>query len=151
VKQPLETRGEGGLVLFDGPCNLCNASVLFIIDRDPHARFRFASLQSPAGRAVLDAHGMQASAPESVVLIDEEGAWRESDAALRIAAGLRSPWPVLSAFRLFPRPLRDMLYRFVARRRYRWFGVDACRLPSPELVERMIPDGITPTDAVREA
>jgi predicted DCC family thiol-disulfide oxidoreductase YuxK len=134
-------------VLFDGPCNLCNASVLFIIDRDPGARFRFASLQSPAGRAVLEAHGMQTSSPESVVLIDEDGAWRESDAALRIAAGLRAPWRLLSALRIVPRPVRDRVYRFVARRRYRWFGVDACRLPSPELVERMIPGGSTPAEA----
>jgi predicted DCC family thiol-disulfide oxidoreductase YuxK len=141
VKQPATTTEPAALVLFDGPCNLCNASVLFIIDRDPRARFRFASLQSPAGRAALREHGMADGVPESVVLIDEGGAWRESDAAVRIAAGLAGPWRLVSAMRVVPRPVRDLVYRFVAKRRYRWFGVDACRLPSPELAERLVPGG----------
>jgi predicted DCC family thiol-disulfide oxidoreductase YuxK len=138
-------------VLFDGPCNLCNSSVLFIIDRDPNARFRFASLQSPAGRAAMTKSGLDDGSPESVVLIDGRGAWRESDAALRIAAGLAGPWRLLGALRVVPRPLRDAAYRFVARRRYRWFGRDECRLPTPELAARMVPQGVsdtaTPADA----
>jgi predicted DCC family thiol-disulfide oxidoreductase YuxK len=135
---------EKNLVLFDGPCNLCNASVLFIIDRDPAGRFAFASLQSEAGQAALARHGITGGTPESVVLIDERGAWRESDAAVRIAAGLSGPWRLAGALRVVPRPIRDAAYRYVARRRYRWFGSDACRLPTPQLLARMVPGGNTP-------
>lgn len=122
---------EHPVVLFDGVCNLCNGAVLWIIRRDPEAKFRFAPLQSRPDLAGL---------PDSIVLIDSCGTHVRSEAVLRIALGLRSPWPLLGAIgRVFPRPVRDGIYNFVARRRYRWFGKqDECVLPTPELRARFI-------------
>ena len=127
------------IVLFDGVCNLCNGSVQFLIRRDPGARFRFASLQSPVGERLRGELGIDRQAVDSVILV-EEGRWyKESDAALRIARGLGGPWKALGIFRLIPRPLRDGLYRLIARNRYRWFGkTEACWLPTPELRGRFL-------------
>lgn len=129
------------VVLFDGACNLCNAAVSFIIDRDPAARFRFASLQSEAGRALLARHGRSASGvtPDTVILEQEGRLYERSDAVLRIARGLRGAWKIFYVFIVVPRPLRDLLYRLVARYRYRWFGQrEVCRVPTPELRTRFL-------------
>jgi predicted DCC family thiol-disulfide oxidoreductase YuxK len=127
------------ILLFDGVCNLCNGSVQFIIRRDPEARFRFASLQSAVGQRYLDELRVDRRAVDSVILI-EGGRWyKEGDAALRIARLLPGPWKALGVFRLLPRPLRDRLYRLVARNRYRWFGKrESCWLPTPELRGRFL-------------
>ena len=129
------------VVLFDGVCNLCDASVNFLIDRDPGARLRFASLQSDAGSRLLALHGIDRTTTDSVVLVEDGRAWVESDAAARIARHLPWPWRAGAAFRFLPRLLRDGAYRLVARNRYRWFGTrEACRLPTPELRARFLPD-----------
>ena len=145
VKQPGQlTAPIGPTILFDGVCNLCNAAVLFIIDRDRAGYFRFAALESPAGARLLEAHGNVTAGVDSIVLVDEDGAWVESDAALRIARGLDWPWRAARAFGVIPRPVRDALYRWVARNRYRWFGRrDACRLPTPALAARFLDDADT--------
>lgn len=123
------------VVLFDGVCNLCNGAVRFIIARDPQARFRFASLQSDVGRCLLKDDGL----PETIVLLEEGKMYSKSTAALRIARGLRFPWPLLYAFMIVPRPLRDLVYDWVARHRYRWFGkLDTCLLPTPALRNRFL-------------
>lgn len=133
------------VVLFDGVCNLCNGAVNFLIDRDPAATLRFAALQSPAGRTLLAERGMNPEAPDSVVLVDSEGVWTESDAALRIARCLGWPWRAGAALRAIPRIARDPAYRFIARNRYRWFGrQEACRIPTPELRDRFLPDPPAP-------
>ena len=133
------------VVLFDGVCNLCSASVQWIIERDPEARFRFASLQSTAARDLLAAHGVtidQEADPDSVLLVDESGVHMHSDAALRIARGLGWPWASLHGLRFVPRFVRDAAYRLVARNRYRWFGrKDACWLPTPDLRARFLDRG----------
>ena len=125
----------GAGVLFDGVCNLCNGAVRFILARDPAARFRFASLQSDAARRLLGDGGPA----ETIVLLDAGKTYVKSTAALRIARGLRFPWPLLYAFVAVPRPVRDLIYDWVARHRYRWFGKrDTCMLPTPELRERFL-------------
>jgi predicted DCC family thiol-disulfide oxidoreductase YuxK len=127
------------IVLFDGVCNLCSGSVQFIIPRDREGRFRFASLQSPVGQELLARFGIDPTVVDSVVVIEGDRWYKESDAALRVARGLAGPWKVLTVFRLIPRPLRDRLYRLIARNRYRWFGKkEACWLPTPELRERFL-------------
>jgi predicted DCC family thiol-disulfide oxidoreductase YuxK len=124
-------------VLFDGVCNLCNASVNFIIDRDPRAYFHFAALQSDAAKQ-LGEHATSGD-PESIVLIEDQKRYERSTAALRIARKLSGAWPLFYAFIVVPRPLRDLVYRFIAKNRYKWFGRrDACRLPSPELKARFL-------------
>jgi predicted DCC family thiol-disulfide oxidoreductase YuxK len=127
------------IVLFDGVCNLCSGSVQFILQRDPEGTFRFASLQSAAGRSLMTEHGLDPDALSSVVLIEDGRAWQESSAALRIAWHLPGAWKLLRAFAVIPRPLRDAVYRWIARNRYRWFGKkEACWLPTPELRERFL-------------
>lgn len=133
--------GQSAIVLFDGVCNFCNASVRFVIDRDPRATLRFASLQSDAGRRVLDGLGQPAveGDPRSIVLVEGGKVYQRSSAALRIARHLRGGWSLLALLLVVPRPLRDLVYRWFAARRYRWFGkAEACRVPAPELRARFL-------------
>lgn len=123
------------IVLFDGVCNLCNGFVQFVLKRDPRGRFRFASLQSDSARQLLGPDGPR----ETIVLLEAGKMYVRSAAALRIARGLRFPWPLLVIFAVIPRPLRDRLYDWVARNRYRWFGKrDACMLPTPQMRGRFL-------------
>ena len=128
-----------GTILFDGVCNLCNGFVRFVIARDPAARFRFAPLTSPAATPVLRQAGVSLPLPDSIVFIEDGQAYVRSDAALRIARGLRFPWPLLYGFVIVPRVIRDGIYDVIAARRYRWFGRrDACMVPTPELRQRFL-------------
>jgi predicted DCC family thiol-disulfide oxidoreductase YuxK len=130
---------NGAVVLFDGVCNLCNGSVQFIVRHDPAGRFRFASLQSEAGQALLRRHGLDPDDLFSVILVEGGRAYARSDAALGIARGLSSAWRAAGALRVVPRPLRDAVYGWVARNRYRWFGKqEACMIPTPELRARFL-------------
>lgn len=127
------------IVLFDGVCNLCSGSVQFVLKRDPEARFRFASLQSEAGQTIQAEHGLDPGVLSSVLLLEEGRLYRESDAALRIARHLPGAWKLLTVFKIIPRPIRDGMYRFIARNRYRWFGkAETCWLPTPELRGRFL-------------
>ncbi|HEX5657031.1 MAG TPA: DCC1-like thiol-disulfide oxidoreductase family protein [Polyangiales bacterium] len=126
------------LLLFDGVCNVCNAIVLFVVDRDPKEHFQFASLQSELGERTLREHGLPMDL-NTVVLIEDGKAYVRSSAALRVARGLRWPWPALYTLMLIPRSLRDALYTSFASRRYKLFGKsEQCRIPTPELRRRML-------------
>ncbi|GAB2846704.1 thiol-disulfide oxidoreductase DCC family protein [Hymenobacter ruber] len=130
-------------ILFDGVCNLCNGFVQFVIRHDPAGRFRFAALQSEAGRALLLAQGLAPAAvaaePESVLLLSGGRLYSHSAAVLRIAEGLGGGWRVAALGRLLPAAWRDAVYRFVARHRYRWFGrQESCMLPTPALKARFL-------------
>ena len=106
-----------------------------MIERDSRKRFHFASLQSPAAQKLLGAPGGM----ESVVLVENGKAYRKSGAVLRIARRLDAPWPLLAALLIVPRPLRDALYDWIGRRRYRWFGKrDSCWQPEAQLAERFL-------------
>ena len=133
-------RDRRPLLLFDGVCNLCDAAVQFVIDRDHDEQFFFAALQSGAARAALDRAGTALDElPDSLVLIDERGVHTRSDAALRVARRLAFPWSLLTLARLIPRFIRDPLYSWIARHRYQWFGrQQTCRLPTPELRARFL-------------
>lgn len=127
---------ENPIILFDGVCNLCNASVLWVIDHDPKQIFRFASLQSDAARRTVP---NLTTLPDSIVLIDEQGIHTRSTAALRIARRLGFPWSLASLATVLPAFLRDAVYQWIARNRYTWFGrSDTCRIPSPELASRFL-------------
>jgi predicted DCC family thiol-disulfide oxidoreductase YuxK len=134
--------GEHPVVLFDGVCNLCNATVDFLVDRDPRGTLRFASLQSAAARAILERAGRVPAAtsePDSIVFVVGSRVYERSGAALRIARYLRAGWPLLAGLLIVPAPLRDLVYRWIAARRYRWFGrSEACRVPTPELRARFL-------------
>jgi predicted DCC family thiol-disulfide oxidoreductase YuxK len=131
--------GSRSVVLFDGVCNLCNQSILFVIDRDPRARFAFAPLQSTYAREALERQACGAGDLSTIVLLEDGKCYLRSTAALRIARRLSGAWPLLYGLIVVPRPLRDAVYGWVARNRYRWFGrTDACRIPTPELQSRFL-------------
>ena len=126
-------------MLFDGDCNLCNSAVQFVLRRDPRGRFRFASLQSCAGQRALQVAGGAAPLPDSIVLVANGLVAVKSTAALRIARRLRWPWPLLAVGFVVPRLLRDLVYDWIARHRYRWFGKRAqCLVPNPALRARFL-------------
>ena len=125
------------VIIFDGQCLLCSAWVAFVVKHDRQAQFRFASAQSTFGRATYQRHALDPDAMTTMILLDGDCALTESDAALAILRKLGWPWRLVSAFCLIPRFIRDGLYRFVARNRYRWFGT-RCWIPSAELAERIL-------------
>ncbi len=109
-------------VFYDEACRLCQGSVAFIRKRDKHQRFGFEPLQTARGQQVAAQVGLDPEQPGSLVLELEGQYYVRSDGALRIARLLRQPWPVLVIFRIVPRVLRDAVYDWIARNRYRWFG-----------------------------
>ena len=127
------------LVLFDGECNVCNATVMFIIDRDPAERFAFAPLASELGQSTLKARGLVDPTLDSIVVVDGERVYTHSAAPLFITRHLGAAWPVLAGLLAIPKPLRDAAYRAFAKRRIAWFGKqDQCRVPTPELRRRFL-------------
>lgn len=128
-----------GIIVFDGVCALCNGWVDFLLVHDRRGRYRFAAMQSPAGRRLLDAHGLDPDDPVSFLLVDGQGSHTDTDAIVRVLSGLDGVWRFASLARWIPRALRDPLYRLAARHRYRWFGRrDACRLPDPAQAHRFL-------------
>lgn len=129
------------VLLFDGVCNLCNAGVRWIVKRDRRRVFRFASLQSEAAVRLLAQAGVTGQPPDSMILIDEAGVHYRSDAAIGVAARLGFPWTLARTARIVPRGLRDAVYGWIARNRYRWFGKrDSCLVPTEELKGRFVAD-----------
>lgn len=133
------------VVLFDGGCGLCSRTVRFLLRHDARGRMRFAPLGSGAAAAVLRTRGVSpADLPDSVVVVDAAGVHVWSTAVLRLAPELRVPWSWLRALAIVPRPLRDLVYRLVARNRMRWFGsADVCAMLSPAERPRFL-DGAWP-------
>jgi predicted DCC family thiol-disulfide oxidoreductase YuxK len=127
------------IVLFDGVCKFCNASVNFLVDHDSHSRLRFAALQSSTGQEILRRFGLRTNDFDTLVLVEGTNCSTRSTAALRVASYLDVPWRFLAALLLLPAFLRDPLYVVLASNRYRWFGrLDACRVPTPELKARFL-------------
>eukprot|EP01025_Chloroclados_australasicus_P043616 TRINITY_DN4678_c0_g2_i3.p2 TRINITY_DN4678_c0_g2~~TRINITY_DN4678_c0_g2_i3.p2 ORF type:complete len:207 (+),score=17.54 TRINITY_DN4678_c0_g2_i3:248-868(+) len=128
------------IILFDGVCNLCNTGVNFVLDFDPDGAYRFAALQSEAGKALLQRSGRAAEDISSIVLVTPDKHWIKSEAVVKIAEKLKMPLPVFSAFsRLFVPALRDVMYDWISTNRYKLFGETAqCRLMRPEWRDRFI-------------
>ncbi|MNN12357.1 hypothetical protein D3C81_1253440 [compost metagenome] len=133
---------QHSVVLFDGVCHLCQGAVKFIIKRDPVGRFKFASLQSDTAERLLSHNDIRAEDKlGTIVLIENKIKYTRSTAALRIAKGLRFPWPLLYGFIIVPPVIRNAVYKWIAANRYRWFGQDdACMVPTPEIRKRFIED-----------
>ncbi|MEO6695017.1 MAG: thiol-disulfide oxidoreductase DCC family protein [Ignavibacteria bacterium] len=127
------------IILFDGVCNLCNASINFIIDRDKKNIFKFAALQSDSGRRILEKFGLDVNDFHSVILVEDEKYYTRSSAALRILKDLGSFWQILYGFIIFPPPVRDFFYNILSSNRYKLFGKkDSCRIPTPELKKKFL-------------
>jgi len=127
------------VLLFDGVCNLCNASVQWVLQHDRAGIFRFAALQSEAGQALLARVDMNAEQFDTVVLVDGDRVFTRSDAALEILQRLGRPWSWLAVLQWLPRGFRNAVYDWVARNRYRWFGrQEKCLLPRKEWASRFL-------------
>ncbi|MGF1753446.1 thiol-disulfide oxidoreductase DCC family protein [Vibrio makurazakiensis] len=125
------------IVIFDGVCNLCDGSVRFIINRDPTAKFVFTPMQSEHAQTLLKKHNLSELTLDSVVLIKGERSFIQSDAAIEIAKELHGFWRWLRIFKIIPAPIRNFLYQWVAKNRYKIFGRrDVCIAPSPNVRKR---------------
>ena len=126
------------VVLFDGVCSLCNASIDFIIRHEKGDKLTFASLQSDAGKAILEKSGVEVI-PDSILLYNDGKLLVESTAVLCIARFLKRPYSWLNFLSIVPMNIRDTVYRLVARNRYKWFGKrDTCRIPTPQERDKLL-------------
>lgn len=129
----------GAVILFDGVCNLCNAWVNFVIDRDRAEIFSFGAQQSAGGQAMLGTLHLTGQDLAGIILVAGDRVYTDSTAILEIYARLPDPWKLVALLRFIPRPLRDAVYRWVTRHRYKWFGRSAaCRVPTPQLQRRFL-------------
>jgi predicted DCC family thiol-disulfide oxidoreductase YuxK len=127
------------IVLFDGSCGLCDRAVRFILQRDPHRRFRFAPQQSPVGKDLMAKHQIDPEKLQSIVVVENDRVYTRSTAALRIATELTEPWPLAGVLIFLPAEWRDAAYDFIARHRKQWFKPpDACRTPTPQEREQFL-------------
>ena len=137
--------GANPIILYDGVCGLCNRLVQFLLKHDKQGRLRFAALQSDFAEKVLRRHGIDAKDLDTVQVIENyeqpgERVLQRSDAILRAGRELGGVWGASSSIaKIIPRPLRDLVYRFVATNRYRMFGkYDTCMLPDPDQRSRFL-------------
>lgn len=127
------------IVLFDGICNLCNSSVQLIIENDSKNLFQFASLQSAFGQKFLQENNLPDETFKSLVLIDGENFFTKSEAALRIGKELDGLYKVLRIFLWTPKFIRDFVYDYIAKNRYKWYGKrDSCWIPTDELKQKFL-------------
>lgn len=131
--------GAAPVIVFDGVCALCSRWVRFLLRFDRRGRYRFAAMQGAHGRQLMVAHGLDPDDPLSFLLVEQGRTHTDTDAIVRVLAGLGGLWKLALLVRLLPRPLRDRGYRWLARNRYRWFGRhDACYLPTPAQAFRFL-------------
>jgi predicted DCC family thiol-disulfide oxidoreductase YuxK len=127
------------IILYDGDCVLCSRSVRFVIKKDPVKYFRFAPLKSDAAQELLKSYGKPVDQFSSVVLIEQGRVLDKSTAALSIAGRLKKPWSLTKVLLILPLNLRDWIYDWIARNRYRWLGKsDKCRIPEKEAKIRFL-------------
>ena len=131
---------EKFLVLFDGVCNLCNASVQYIIKHDKKDKFRFTAIQSEIGQQIIQTNQIDTFKMDSIILYSEKkGISYKSTAALKIAMLLGFPINVLGILLIIPPFLRNWIYDFIAKNRYKWYGRrESCMVPTPELKKKFI-------------
>lgn len=127
------------VILFDGVCNYCNSMVNFVIRQDSEKKFRFATLQSDGGQKLLEEFELPKQDFNSFVFIQNNKAYLQSTAALKVMNLLPWYWKWTQAFWIIPKFLRDAVYDFVAKNRYKWFGrKEVCMIPTPEVRHRFL-------------
>ncbi len=128
------------IILFDGVCNLCNGAIQFIIKHDKMDTFRFAALQSEIAQKLTSERGIDTSKVDSIILIDPGVAYyTKAEAALEIGAELKGYRTLSKIFSLIPSSLSNIVYDFIARNRYNWYGKkEACMIPTPELQAKFL-------------
>lgn len=128
------------IILFDGVCNLCNSSINYVIDKDKKDEFRFLALQSTLGKELQEYLGIAPNNLDSIILYcPEEAYYIKSTAALKIISRFSGLWKIVLIFNIIPAKIRDYIYDFVARNRYKWYGKQQqCRIPTPELESKFL-------------
>ena len=128
------------IILFDGVCNLCNSAVLTIVKYDKNNDFIFASLQSKIGKEIINHLNIDVSKIDSIILFAPNNAYNiKSSAALKIMEDFGGLWNITKLGWLFPRIIRDWVYEYIAKNRYKWFGKkDSCMIPTPELNSKFL-------------
>lgn len=130
---------EGNIIIFDGICNLCNASINFLIKIDKNNVFKFVAMQSESGEQLLKKYGFSTTEIDSFLLISNKNLLTKSDAIVRISAQLPFPWNLFFVLKILPKGMRDYLYSLVAKNRYKWFGKkNQCLIPTPELNHKFL-------------
>jgi predicted DCC family thiol-disulfide oxidoreductase YuxK len=135
----VENNSKKPIVLFDGVCNLCNGTIQYIIKRDKRDQFFFASLQGSTGQQLLKKYQLPQTSFNSFVLIEGDRAYTKSTGALKVLKKLGGIWNLLYAFIIVPLFVRDAVYNWISKNRYRWFGKrEYCMIPTPELKARFL-------------
>jgi len=130
---------DKSIIFFDGVCNLCEGFVQWVIRRDPDGYFHFSSLQSDFAKSFFENATEDPGDLNSVLLFHEGKFYKNSDVSFKVVRQIGIPWAFLYPFRLVPRIIRDNIYRWVAKNRYKWFGKkEACMIPTPELQSRFL-------------
>lgn len=130
---------QHSIILFDGVCNLCNGAVQFIIKRDVKNYFSFASLQSAQGQKILSQYDLLVNDLNSFILIENGKPYIRSTGALKVVKKLNNLWPLLYGFIVIPKFIRDSIYKWIAKNRYKWFGKKIeCMIPTPQLKARFL-------------
>lgn len=128
------------IILFDGVCNLCDASVQFIIKHDKNDVFRFAAIQSETGQEIINYLKIDTRLTDSIILYEPNIAYYiKAEAALHIAKDLKSWHRFLFYFNFIPNGIKNLVYDFIAKNRYKWYGKKtACMIPTPELKAKFL-------------
>ncbi|HEX9757226.1 MAG TPA: thiol-disulfide oxidoreductase DCC family protein [Nitrospiria bacterium] len=127
------------LILFDGVCNLCTGTTIFLIKRDKQKHFKLALMQSPLGQKLLADFGLPQKDFTTFVLVTHEGHFTKSTAVLKIIKEMPGGWSLLYSFIIIPKPIRDWVYEFVAKNRFRFFGRrQTCLVPTEDIKDRFL-------------
>ena len=128
------------IILFDGVCNLCDATVQFIIKKDKNDIFRFVAIQSDLGQQIIKHIGVDTTKTDSILLYESGRAYYyKAEAALKIAKELGGIYAVLGLFTVLPKSLSNLVYDYIARNRYKWYGKkDACMIPTPAMKAKFL-------------
>ncbi|TBO39949.1 thiol-disulfide oxidoreductase DCC family protein [Pedobacter kyonggii] len=127
------------IIFFDGVCNLCNASVQFVIAHDKKDQFKFTALQGYYAKEILPQFNADLEKLNTILLLEDGKLYTRSSAALRVARKLNGLIPLLYAFIIIPKFIRDWVYDIIAKNRYRWWGrQESCWVPTPELKGKFI-------------
>lgn len=128
------------IILFDGICNLCDNTVQFLIKRDTKDVFRFVAIQSDPGQQIIKHIGIDTSKTDSIILYEPGHAYYyKAEAALKIAKELGGVYSLLSLFTILPKGFSNIIYDYVARNRYKWYGKkEACMIPTPEMKAKFL-------------
>ena len=130
------------IILFDGVCNFCNSAVDFVIKRDKRSVFKFASLQSQVGQKIVASNNLIDTGLSSFIFMEGNNIYSKSTAALRVCRYLDGWWPLMYGFIIVPKKIRDGIYSWIAKNRYKWFGTKSCAIPNAEVRSKFLNDTI---------